>query len=169
MDLCPTLEQAFYTRQQGAGENEPASGLKSFEVTESALPWFGQVYEKFRTADNGLLKRLGEANWQRFVRMRALISDSATAQESFEEPNTIFKPSTIHTFRDSALGASIPAQSEVAGSVASHTSFMSSVEGEGRNYLAVPQTPLQISQKKPFTCTFCGILLKTLRNRIDWK
>ena len=169
MDLCPTLEQAFYTRQHRAGGNEPASGLKSFEVTESALPWVGQVYEKFRTADNGLLERLGEANWQRFVRIRALISDSATAQESFEEPKTIFKPSTVHTFRDSALGASIPAQSEVAGSVASHTSFMSSVEGEGRNHLAVPRTPQQISRNEPFTCPFCGTLLKTLRNRIDWK
>jgi hypothetical protein len=169
MDLCPTLEQAFYTRQHGAGGNEPASGLKLFEVTESALPWVGQVYEKFRTADNGLLERLGEANWQRFVRIRALISDSATAQESFEEPKTIFKPSTVHTFRDSALGASIPAQPEVAGSVASRTSFMSSVEGEGKNHLAVPQTPQQISRNEPFTCSFCGTLLKTLRNRIDWK
>lgn len=166
MDLCPTLEQAFYTRQHGAGGNKPASGFKSFEVTESALPWVGQVYEKFRTADNGLLERLGEANWQRFARIRELISDSATAQESFEEPKTIFKPSTVHTFRDSALGASIP---EVAGSVASHTSFMSSVEGEGRNHLAVPRTPQQISRNEPFTCSFCGTLLKTLRNRIDWK
>ncbi|KAF7505892.1 hypothetical protein GJ744_012427 [Endocarpon pusillum] len=173
MDLCPTLEQAFYARQHGARENEPASGFKSFKVTQSALPWVGQVYEKFRTADNGLLERLGEANWQRFVRIRALISDSATAQESFEEPKTIFKPSTVHTFRDSALGASIPAQPEVAGSVAgsvaSHTSFMSSVEGKGRNHLAVPRTPQQISRNEPFTCSFCGTLLKTLRNRIDWK
>ncbi|ERF69342.1 hypothetical protein EPUS_09507 [Endocarpon pusillum Z07020] len=169
MDLCPTLEQAFNTRQHGAGEKEPASSFKSFEVTESALPWVSQVYEKFRTADNGLLKRLGEANWQRCVRIRALKSDSATAQESFEEPKTIFKPSTVHTFRDSALGASTPAQSEVAGSVASHTSFMSSVEGEGGNHHAVPRTPQQISRNEPFTCPYCGTLLKTLRNRIDWK
>ncbi len=169
MDLCPTLEQAFYARQRGAGGNDPASGFKSFEVTESALPWVNQLHEKFQTADNGLLKRLGEANWQRFVRIRALISDSATAQESFEEPKTIFEPSIVHTFRDSALVASIPAPSEVAGSVASHTSFMSSFEGEGRNHLAVPPTPQQISRNEPFTCSFCGTLLKTLRDRIDWK
>lgn len=169
MDLCPTLEQAFYTRQHGAGRNKPVSGLKSFEVTKSALPWVSQIYEKFRTADNGLLERLGEANWQRFVRIRTLISDSATAQESFKEPKTIFKPSTVHTFRDSALGTSIPAQSDVADSVASHTSFMSSVKGEGRNHLTVPRTPQQISLNEPFICSICGTLLKTLRNRVDWK
>lgn len=169
MDLCPTLEQAFYARQHGAGRNDPASGLTSFKVTESALPWVSQVYEKFRTADNGLLERLGEANWQRFVRIRALSSNSAAAQESVEEPKTIFKPSTVHTFRDSALGASIPARSEVAGSVASHTSFMSSVEAGGRNRLAVPRTPQEVSRNEPFICSVCGTLLKKLRNRIDWK
>ena len=156
-----------------------------FAVSEAARPWVSNVSDKFDKADTKLVERLGESNWQRFLTVRARMSQIASAPKSVlapqiekipvrtvfkESPRSVFRP--LSMFHDSGLGSSIPstlAPSHYAQSVASHTSFITSLaEGEesGRR---VPPTPVEVASGEPFRCEICGHQLFNIRNRIDWK
>ena len=84
---------------------------------------------------------------------------------SHEPPKSIFQPFSV--FHDSGLGTSLPAQSQVAISVASHTSFLSE-EGD-LHRRRVPKMPDEVGLGKPFKCNLCGQTLSFIKNRISWK
>ena len=174
MDLLPALEEN-YAQIQLPQIKHTSQSAPVFSVSSAALPFVRNIAEKFREADHSLVERLGEANWQRFVRIRAWMDDSPRftrdlpLREVFEEdaaPMSLFEPQSL--FRDSALGSSIISKSRDDLSVVSHTSFASSVNKDGQA-LRVPKTPAAIDNGKPFTCQFCGRIQKKIRNRIDWK
>ena len=71
-------------------------------------------------------------------------------------------------FKDSALGDSVASNAVKALSVASHSSFLSSNEGEDKGRLRVPGLPHNAGWGESFSCPYCAkdVMLK---NRVDWK
>ena len=179
MELVPTLEESLASiellAEKAAHPNRP-----HFSVSGPAQTWVQSILDKFAEASVDLVERLGEANWQRFVAIRARmaqVSQIATKdqEESYatklgdvkavfaEVPQSIFTPHSL--FHDSGLGSSV----HLTPSLASHTSFMSSIADSEVSALRAPPTPAEVSQGKPFRCEICGHVLFNIRNRLDWK
>ena len=158
MSLYPTLEQAFRDKHRQPLVDRPWP-IQKISVTGAALPYVHNVRDKFPAADKDLAERLGEANWQRHTRLRSVAMKS-------EIPESFFKP--ISQFRDSALGDSLASKSAKAASVASHSSYMSSIEGGEGEHFRVPNLPAGAVFHKSFECPYCGESVST-RNRIAWK
>ena len=180
MDLIPTMEQSLAHLQSGGIQTKVSSRVP-FSVSELALPWVQNVSDKFTNADNALIERLGEANWQRYMTLRAMteqrnqslgiadvVADNIRAIQIFQTaPQSIFKPLSL--FHDSGLGSSVPTLPRYAVSAASHTSFLSSLADDGTLALRVPPTPVEVDLGNPFQCEICGHLLSNIKNRVDWK
>jgi hypothetical protein len=170
MDICPTLEQIYRTAQL-----RPTKSLRNapltFHVTDAAQPYVLQVHDKYRQADMPLVRRLGEANWQRYKELRrdkhAIAAGADAHVPKAEIPKSVFRP--VSGFHDSGLGTSLLAKSQIAISVASHSSFQSGAAGDDRHQMRVPKTPEEVALGKPFDCYLCHRTLSTLRNRVDWK
>lgn len=121
MEICPSLEQTYCHSNK---LTKPlAIGAPVFHVSEAAKHYVRKVYDRFPAGDVRLIERLGEANWQRHQKLRML--DDISVPLFNEKPRelalvkSIFRPAS--TFRDSALGASLPATSNFTPSLASHT------------------------------------------------
>ncbi|MCJ1439356.1 hypothetical protein MMC27_008748 [Xylographa pallens] len=180
MDLIPTMEQSL-THLQSGGIKTKTTSRVPFSVSELALPWVQNVSDKFTSADNALVERLGEANWQRYMTLRArtehniqsldigdVVVDNIPAVQIFQTaPQSIFKPLSL--FHDSGLGSSVPTLPRYAVSAASHTSFLSSLADDTALALRVPPTPVEVELGDPFKCEICGHLLSNIKNRVDWK
>jgi hypothetical protein len=175
MDLRPVLEQSLRDiskpSARGAGVLPP-----EFRVTESARPYVLQVHDKFREAKSALVERLGEANWQRYMRIKAMMAATANkehpegvAPENVipEVPKSTFRP--VSLFHDSGLGISLPSKSQYSTSNASHTSFLTTETDTAKGRLRVPSTPMEVSEGVAFTCSICTQKLSRIRNRVDWK
>jgi hypothetical protein len=171
MDLSPTMEQIV--KDSNLAGEDPMTGPQgiTFHVTESARQYVLQVHDKFRDAPKALVERLGEANWQRFVRIRASMRrQEQQGAENKQEPvaaKSAFAP--ISKFHDSGLGSSILAHSQAAASIASHSSFVSTHIDDDVGRLRVPPTPDEVGNGLPFECFICGQLQSKVKNRIDWK
>ena len=184
MDLVPTMERTL-AHLDATAQKDHSRREVVFAVSEAARPWVSNVSDKFGKADTKLVERLGESNWQRFLTVRARMSQIASAPKDIlaphfekipvqavfkENPQSIFRP--LSMFHDSGLGSSIPsapASSNYAQSVASHTSFITSLaEGEDSSR-RVPPTPAEVASGEPFRCKICGHQLFNIKNRIDWK
>ncbi len=124
---------------------------------------FADTNDRFRNAPVDLIERLAEANWERCIRIRAQ-KEEEEGQLAVADAQTVFKP--VSTFHDSGIGSSIPAVSQYAATVASHTSFVTVVEDEARGRPRVP--PLPQKDGFPFECEYCGRTV-SMRNRIEWK
>ena len=168
MDMLPTLQSML--RQHGAIREENNGEFRGldFQVSEPARPFVSQVYDKFRDADRKLVERLGEANWQRFMRIR---EREATQQQPSSTPveiaRSVFKP--ISNFHDSGLGPSLASVSVYAQSFASHSSFLSTQSAPQKGSFRVPSTPAEVAEGKPFVCSLCGRRQTNIHSRIDWK
>jgi hypothetical protein len=170
-DLSPTMERVL--KDSNLAGEDPIAGPQgvAFHVTEAAKQYVLHVHDKFRNAPKALVERLGEANWQRFVRIRASMQkQEQELAEGKQEPvvaKSAFAP--ISKFHDSGLGSSIPAHSQPAASIASHSSFVSTQADEGAGRFRVPPTPEEVGNSIPFKCFICGRLQSKVKNRIDWK
>ncbi|KIV87198.1 hypothetical protein PV11_02760 [Exophiala sideris] len=162
MTLYPTLEQAFRDKHRRPRARLPWA-MQKFSVTSKAWPYVHNVRDKFPLAANDLAERLGEVNWQRHRRLRAIKTPEIMGSE---KPKSVFKP--ISEFRDSALGDSLASKSAKAVSVASHSSYMSSNEGGDKQHFRVPNLPAGASYGRVFACPYCEEEV-SMRNRIDWK
>ncbi len=163
-ELRTSLEQNLVRAEKNRSHNARPPPV-SFCLSDPAKIYVSLVREKFRQAPDQLVERLGQANWQRHVGVRKRIESTIGIVE--EVPKTacsIFRP--YSTFHDSGIGTSLPTQTSY---VPSHTSFISSnTEGE-QNSLRVPPMPLEVVTGKPFQCDFCGMLLPSIKNRVEWK
>ena len=184
MDLVPAMEQTLSHLDAAAQRNHSSHGVV-FAVSEAARPWVSNVSDKFDKADTKLVERLGESNWQRYLTVRARMNQIASAPKDIlaphfekipvqavfkESPQSMFRP--LSMFHDSGLGSSIPsapAPSHYAQSVASHTSFITSLVEAEDSSRRVPPTPAEVGSGKPFQCEICGHQLFNIKNRIDWK
>ena len=165
MELVPTLEQSL-PRVGKPARSAFLTPPPAFRVSEPAFTYVRNICDKFPQADIELIERLGEANWQRHVKVRNRI-DQVANDDLVESKAFVVTP--FSEFRDSALGSSIPTRSQYAASAASHTSFVSShADGEERS-IRVPPTPAEVSTGKPFQCNICGQTLHKIRSRVDWK
>ena len=168
--LGPILEQNLVSAQKPRTQASLPAPIP-FSVSGPATVYISLVREKYNLAQDRLVERLGEANWQRHVSLRKSMEASANVVEEIAAPvensaiaRSIFRP--YSTFHDSALGPSIPSQTEYAPS---HTSFQSSnTEGE-RESVRVPATPVEVADEKPFQCFLCKRILSNIKNRVDWK
>ena len=171
MDLVPTIEQTGQQRDLAGRVVVGSLPRTSFRVSALAEQYVRQICDKYPKAPNELAERLGEANWQRFQRIRDSEqekSETATNTKGvLELAKSAFAP--VSHFHDSGLGSSIPALSQYAASVASHTSYLSSEADKESGRLRVPSIPKEAVDGLPFGCFICGKTLTTIRNRVDWK
>lgn len=161
MELCPTLEAIYRFRHQ-TGERRPPD--RPISVSTAARPYVSNVRDKFPHAAEELVNRLGEANWQRHERLRA-IETTVAESVAAEAPKSVFRP--VSFFKDSALGSSLREESERARSTASHSSFLSSNDGD-KSRLRIPKLPAGLDWGQPFLCPFCHEMVD-IRTRVAWK
>ncbi|KAL5321570.1 hypothetical protein ACEPPN_009530 [Leptodophora sp. 'Broadleaf-Isolate-01'] len=138
-----------------------------FQISGPAQPYVLKVYDKFPLADMHLMHRLGEANWQRHMSLRAMGDEEEVEQFPQELPKITFV--AVSEFQDSGLGSSLPERSTYTATVASHSSFQTTADEKDSGSLRVPATPKQVSDGEPFSCQICGQFLSNIRNRVDWR
>lgn len=163
MDLLPSMEDTLACSQDVNEDHNEAPA--EFQVSGPARTYIINISHQFEKADIRLVERLGEANWQRHTAIRNGLEAQVEEEEMI--PKSIFRP--VSLFRDSALGSSMPAQSSYAATMASHSSFVSSLADAENGLLRVPKTPKEVSQGVPFDCEICGHKLNKIKNRVDWK
>lgn len=164
MQLLPVIER-FARHTAKAKPVHYGQDVHVFEVSEPALSYVRNIRDRFSAADEKLATRLGEANWQRYQRIRAVIEKPEVVVSG--QAKSLFRPAT--DFYDSALGTSVPAQSSYASTVASHSSFASMFSQIESGTLKVPSTPKEVILEIPFDCEICHQELTDIRSRIDWK
>jgi hypothetical protein len=175
MELLPSMETTLEYIQR-INFDDKATSMVKFQVSGPARTYVLNVYDRFSKADSRLVERLGEANWQRHTALRAglqqqkeavEIPSTATVTGDPELPKSVFVP--VSMFHDSGMGTSLPANSSCAATVASHSSFVSSLGDKNNGSLRVPPTPKEVSQGVPFACDICGHVLRRIKNRVDWR
>jgi len=168
MDLLPSMEDIL-TYADRVNSDEQVCKMVNFQASGPARTYILNIYDRFSKADSRLVERLGEANWQRHLSLRNLVlKGQEVPAEVVEAPKSIFNP--VSLFQDSGLGASLPAtNSSYAATIASHSSFVSSLADAEGGSLRVPPTPKEVGKGIPFTCEICGHLLSQIKNRVDWK
>jgi hypothetical protein len=103
---------------------------------------------RFENANTKLIEHLGEANWQRLVRIRKQIN--AGLPENYPDAITIFKPYSIfHNLGIRMLTA--------ITTVTSYLSFLSGVSGDSQGCPQVPHIPHEADNGRPFLCEYCKI------------
>ncbi|KAL8712536.1 MAG: hypothetical protein Q9225_006934, partial [Loekoesia sp. 1 TL-2023] len=169
--LSPILERNLVKASRMRPDATDPSEILRFSVSGPAQSYVSSIWEKFKEAEDQLLKRLGEANWQRHVTVRELMArhpNDSVAPPSSDWPLSIaqtkFRP--YSAFHDSGIGSSMPTQTSYAPS---HSSFRSSNAEGGQEALRVPPTPIEVSEGKPFQCFICKRSLSNIKNRVDWK
>lgn len=165
LSLTPTLEQTY--RNKHRSTRKPKKHQPGIAVTTAALHYVHYVASKFPLADNLLVERLGEASWQRHERLRAIERNEPLGEALPLPAKSVFRPVSI--FKDSALGSSLPAESERAPSQASHSSFVSCEGDHEKGHFKVPKLPADASYGQPFTCPYCEKLRSSINCRVDWK
>ncbi|KAK5075337.1 hypothetical protein LTR51_003736 [Lithohypha guttulata] len=160
MDLLPSIADVSNIKE--ANSNLEVSSRIAFEVSAPAQSWISQIADNYKNAPNDVVKRLGEANWQRFCRLR-MREDEGLAKQ-LEKAKSVFCPS----WHDSGIGSSLQ-PTEVAHSTASHSSFASSMAVDTHHYNRVPPEPPEVALGKPFMCPVCEKRVSNVHNRIGWK
>jgi hypothetical protein len=112
-----------------------------------------------------LVERLGEANRQRDVCIKAKMESSSAKEDLADVPKSLFRP--FSTFHDSGLGASMPSRSRYAAPNANHTSFLSTSTDATRCRTRVPATPSEVTQWRPCRCYIWCEEISTVNSRVD--
>jgi hypothetical protein len=167
MDLLPSIERTALAPKDIQGTKVDATPASiPFQVSRPAHAYVLQVRDKFPEAEKKLIERLGEANWQRRLRIREVPQEFAEVVGG-ETAKSIFMP--VSMFHDSGLGTSVPTQSAYAPTTASHSSFRTTATENQVGTYRVPPTPKGVFDGVPFACEICGHVLRNIKNRVDWK
>lgn len=169
MRLLPSMEHTLNVHEE---QENPSSPIE-FHVSDEARTYVYHVHNKFKNADTKLVSRLGEANFQRHVAIRqkivqkdAVAGGEPVVEEVAQAPKSTFIPTSI--FHDSGFG-SMPAASNLAPTIASHSSFKTDGSRGGKTSFRVPEAPIGAYDGVPFPCSICGHVLKNIKDRYDWK
>lgn len=157
MDLLPSIDH-LPNPDQLTGHIGFLS-TRQFEISAPAQPFIQKISENYSSAPPGLVERLGEANWQRFCKLR-LRQEETLAAELGQAKSV---------FHDSAIGTSLGRSSDDACTVVSHSSFVSSAADDTHHFNRVPPEPREVALAKPFKCPICSNQLTNIRNRVHWK
>lgn len=157
ISLNPSLEQS--------AKDDSKDQFGHFAVIEDRPPYLYHaelVESKFPNASRPLLERLGKCNWERYLRLqerREMIKDGENLQNEEIESKS--------RFTDSALGTSMPAQSESGGSVSTYAeTVVSSLAASSHQKL--PKLPREGRNGKRFICQVCNRVV-AIRYSRDWK
>lgn len=115
-----------------------------FQVSEPASPFVSLVLDRFRKASPWLAQRLGEANWQRYVRIRA------QTRASHEDDALADSVVPISVFNFDSMFPNYEM------STASHPPSVSSLLDINEGSLRVPDEPSEVALGQPFTCAICS-------------
>ncbi|KAL9630799.1 MAG: hypothetical protein Q9164_006233 [Protoblastenia rupestris] len=97
VDLVPLLDQELVMAEKPSSRNA-SSKVAGCELSPSANYFVSLVRDKFKQAENYLVERLGEANWQRHKLLRKQLED--TTKDHVEEWISLQQPgSPCDTFR----------------------------------------------------------------------
>jgi hypothetical protein len=164
VDLATAMDKNKIAKiDLGISTHQLDRGIPEFEVSGSAMIYVRNILDKFPNANFKLAQRLGEANWQRHLKIRSSNQISKVELE-VAGVKSVFRDSSV--FPDSGLGSSMPSTSCYAPSA---SSFLSKVGHDDSEYFRVPRAPTEVFEGKPFKCFICGRLLTHIKNRVDWK
>lgn len=145
MDLVPTLEQIITTC---TGRNiENRCNMLSLRVTEAAGPYVLHIQEKFKSAPIALTERLGQANGERYVRIRDQM-ERPHVKRTQDGPQHVFSRSgfapvsRLHDFDTGSSKWGIP---------------------------CVPPMPVEATRGLPFECFICKETLTHIMKRSEWE
>jgi len=126
-----------------------------------------KISTRFPRASELLISRLGQANYERYLRCQqdrdrhASAIDETDTVEPQREPRKEEADAAPSLFHDSGLGTSIPTLSSYAETVMTYSA------GEGRS-VRIPQLPESAKAGMPFACIACGRWVRVLTNSA-WK
>lgn len=168
MDLLPTL-QRYCEIDTLQNDNVKGPTLSQNTARTAARPYIFQVCDKFNSMDATLADRLGEANWQRWRRLRLRIRASVSEDEWSTMRSWAFVP--VYNFHDSGLESALPDTSgdEDSDSVTSHTSHLSKQSMGSSPLKPLRFPPPEVAKGLPFKCSLCGVKVTGVRRYIDWK
>jgi hypothetical protein len=178
--LCRTLRMKIDTLlmlssslASPADEDFDDEEPRVFDDGEEHLPeqaYINSVAQRFPLAASTVVSHLGKLNWERYNHMLRLQRD-ATQQEL--EVAVMEKARTI--FHDSALGSSMPAQSEAGLDTSGIPSQPQSVYAPSMvssraeaSHKRLPPLPPQARSGQPFTCAICNKQVRYQRTKA-WK
>lgn len=141
--------------------------LVGFTVSGPAEIYVRNIRDKYPNAEAELVQRLGQANWERHVKVRKALDRVEEQEDLFPIPEpSLFKPSS---FRDSGLGTTIKDSELRAYEPSLATSFASQAGDADIHHFRVPPMPALLLGVTGFTCPYCAQYLTAVKNRRDWK
>ncbi|KAI9729829.1 MAG: hypothetical protein M1834_006577 [Cirrosporium novae-zelandiae] len=171
MQLAPSLEHVS-NHLELATKKALVVSPTNFKISKPAEIYVHNIRDKFSSADTVLVERLGEANWQRHIRVRKEPKQNLQefVDESFEDPVEIAQIFTSsNTFHDSGIDTSIHTKSSYTVSMASHSSFKTGFTERRNGTPHVPRLPEEFSRGESYKCDICGHTLSNISDRIQWK
>ena len=167
LDLVPALESTL-EHVKRSQKQLPYPITESLYASDPAQIYISVIRDKFPQADERLIQRLGEANWQRHINIRKRMQQRVGFDETVDTTvGSIFQPPTL--FHDSGIDTTIGTQSRNTYSNASHTSFKSDLADKKNGIARIPSTPSEVGVGAPFCCNLCGQMQHSIRSRLDWK
>ena len=169
MELTPTIEICL---DRASKSSVVGKDIEPFAVSMPAGFYVRLIRERYKHAPSELIGRLGEANWERYNRLRdleQLSGPDANPTTAEQKAPSIKAPQTQSQFRDSGLGTMDSASTKYAASVRSHSSLISSEAEPETGYLRVPSAPPEVAEGTPFCCPYCGEIQYSITNRVAWK
>ncbi|KAI9659935.1 MAG: hypothetical protein M1821_001287 [Bathelium mastoideum] len=165
VELSPALQSPA---REGGGELVAIANAGVNPTITEHRPFTELIRSTFPKADLDLAERLGQLNWERWLRLQE--QRRTNEEEGYHEilqldAETVAPSSKFH---DSGVGASLPATTSYAPSLSANTapSVISSIlEG---NRPTMPPLPRSAERGDPFTCPACSRLVRVSTKEL-WK
>jgi hypothetical protein len=175
-------------------------------MPEPIRPYFRIIRDRFPSTEAALVRKLGEANWQRRERLKLQLAsrpmtdsfdsnsddDSSvanTVRDTNSQPKDTHRPSIdLSITHESVTHESITTVSELSepslfdnnsamfsrrqysSDAESITSFATSIaDGSEHGQRKIPKLAENHDFEAVFQCQICGEMLRSIRNRADWK
>ncbi|KAL9091113.1 MAG: hypothetical protein Q9165_005040 [Trypethelium subeluteriae] len=165
VDLTPALQSPAW---EGADERVDVANAGMGPAITEHRPFTELIRSTFPKADIGLAERLGQLNWERWLRLQEQrrSNEEEENQEILQLDARTVAPSS--KFRDSGVGASLPAATRYTPSFApSIAPSVNSTILEG-NRPIMPPLPKSAESGDAFTCPACSRLVRVSTKEL-WK
>ncbi|KAI0008187.1 hypothetical protein F4779DRAFT_588198 [Xylariaceae sp. FL0662B] len=154
MDLGPLLKNPVL--------DPPSPGQNDIVIRwEPQEAYCDKVAQRFPSAEQSLVKKLGEVNLARYLRCQEERSKRENEFAVYEMAKETSGTIANSKFQDSGLGTSIPASSSYAETVMTYNG----IDGQKTR---IPPIPDEGKNGKRFPCVACGRMV-TIRTNSAWK
>ena len=154
-ELTPSIKICVMRAELSSMTSHP------FTVSGPAFHYIQNIRDKYDQIPVQLANRLGEANWQKHIRLRQIVEHNENHGK--DEREALGAAGAKSIFHDSGIGTMETAS---AHSARSSSSFLSNnTIGDGLG-LHVPPIPVHAKSGDAFLCEFCGIIKYKIRNRV---